>query len=90
MKMMFLFISFFAGTSMQFSTLANGESLTLIDGINYASIECVDCDIVHAGATMNLVNGVFTFQDYAGQFYNEIVINSNADGTKIAYRYEQY
>jgi hypothetical protein len=88
MKIMFL--SIMLGTTMQFETLGTGETFTITNGVNYVSIICANCDIVMGGDTMNLINQGFTFNDYIGKEYDEIKVLSNAAGTKIAYKYENY
>ena len=71
------------------SSSGTGESITLPDGIQFVSIECTDCDIIHAGDTINITS-VFTFPDYPLESYTEIIIESNVNSTKIAYRYANY
>tara|TARA_R110000782_G_scaffold42103_2_gene95979 strand:- start:163 stop:429 length:267 start_codon:yes stop_codon:yes gene_type:complete len=88
MKIMFL--SIMLGTTMQFETLGTGETFTITNGVNYVSVICANCDIVMGGDTMNLINQGFTFNDYIGKEYDEIKVLSNAAGTKIAYKYENY
>lgn len=88
--MRLMFLSLFFGTSIQFVTLGTSESLTLSSGVNWASVVCVDCDLVMGTDTINLVNQGFTFEDFIGKQYNEIKVISNASGTKIAYKYENY
>lgn len=90
MKLMFLSLAMLLGTSIQFATLGSSESLTLAQGVNWVSVVCADCDIVMGGDTINLVNQGFEFDDYVGKSYNAITIISNAVGTKVAYKYENY
>ena len=85
-----MFLSIMLGTTMQFETLGTGETFTITNGVNYVSIICANCDIVMGGDTMNLINQGFTFNDYIGKEYDEIKVLSNAAGTKIAYKYENY
>lgn len=85
-----LFMSVLFGTQIQFQTLNNGESLTLAQGVNWVSVTCADCDLVMGGDTMNLTNEGFEFWDIPNKQYNSITIISNADNTKIAYKYENY
>ena len=85
-----MFLSIMLGTTMQFETLGTGETFTITNGVNYVSVICANCDIVMGGDTMNLINQGFTFNDYIGKEYDEIKVLSNAAGTKIAYKYENY
>ena len=78
------------GTTMQYETLGISETFTITRGVNWVSVICADCDIVMGGDTMNLINQGFTFNDYIGKEYDEIKVLSNAAGTKIAYKYENY
>lgn len=88
MKIMLMSVLF--GTSVAFSTLGTGETLTLSSGVNWVSVTCADCDIVMGGDTMNLTNQSFEFWDVPNKQYNTITILSNAEGTKVAYKYENY
>lgn len=78
------------GTTIQFTTLGSGETLTLSSGVNWVSVMCADCNIVMGTDTMSLVNQGFNFYDYIGKEYDEIKVISNAADTKIAYKYENY
>ena len=88
--MRLLFILGIFATTIQFTTLSNGESLTLAEGVNWVSIICADCDVVMGNDTINLVNQGFEFPDIPMKQYNSIKIIANANNTKIAYKYENY
>mgnify|MGYP003635437076 FL=1 len=86
--MKILIIMAFFSSNMLFSTIQDGESLTLPKGVQFVSIACLDCDVVHGENTIKITSS-FTFPDYPQDSYNEIIINAHSE-TKIAYRYENY
>ena len=77
-------------TFVSFESVAVGDSVTLQNGVDWASIDCVSCRIVQYGDTIFITNSIVEFPDYQGEAYKAIEVKSLSGTAKIMFRYADH